>query len=74
MRKNEFPKIIDIVLGISCYIREKAPRRLSAFINQVRWAGKDIFSFPLLTTFFGSAQFQGTYLFFNKFTYCSTGF
>jgi hypothetical protein len=61
MRKNEFPNNIDIVLGISCYVREKAPRRLSAFINQVRWEGKEMFSFPLLTTCFGSAQFQGTY-------------
>jgi hypothetical protein len=74
MRKNEFPKNDEIALGISCYIREKASRRLSAFLNYVQWEGKEIFSIPPLTTFFGSAQCQGTYLFFNKFTYCLTSF
>jgi hypothetical protein len=74
MRKNEFPKNDEIALGISCYIREKAPRRLSAFLNHVRWEGKEIFSIPPLTTFLGSAQFPGTYLFLSKFTYCLTGF
>jgi hypothetical protein len=74
MRKNEFPKNDKIELGFSCYNREKAPRCLPAFLNQVRWGGKEIFSFPHLTTFLDSGQFQGTYLFFNKSTYCLTGF
>jgi hypothetical protein len=56
----EFNPVFKKIAGV-----EKAPQRLSAFINQVRWAGKEIFSSSLLTTFF-----QGTYLFFNKFTYC----
>jgi hypothetical protein len=69
-----FQKNDDIVLGFSCYTREKVPRRLSAFLNQVRWEGKEIFSFPVLTTFLDSAQFQGIYLFLDNFTYCLTRF
>jgi hypothetical protein len=74
MRKNEFPKNDAIVLGFSCYTREKGPRRLSGFFNQVWWEGKEIFSFPLLTTLLNSAQFQGIDLFFNSFPYCLTSF
>jgi hypothetical protein len=46
MRKNELPKNDEIALGISCYIREKAPRRLSAFLNQFTVMGREeIFNF-----------------------------
>ena len=58
MRKNEFPKNDAIVLGFSCYTREKAPRRLSGFFIHVWWEGKEIFSFPLLTTFLNSVRFH----------------
>jgi len=59
MRKNEFPKNDDIVLGFSSYTRVKTPRQLSGFLNQVWWEGKEKFILPLLTTFLNSAQFQG---------------
>jgi hypothetical protein len=49
-------------------------RPLKIVKNQVRWAGKEIIIFQLLTTFLDSAQFQGTYLFYNKFKYLLTGF
>jgi hypothetical protein len=74
IRKNEFSKNDEIVFGISCYTRETASRRLSAFKNQVQWKGNELFSFPFLTTFLDSARFQGTYLFFYNLTYCLNGF
>jgi len=51
MRKNEFPENDEIVLGFSCYTREKAPRRLSVFLKQVRWEGKEIFVFHFCPLF-----------------------
>jgi hypothetical protein len=55
--KNEFAKNNEIVLGISCYT-EKASRRLSAFKNLVRWAGKEKFIFQLLTLFLNLPKFK----------------
>jgi hypothetical protein len=69
-----FQKNDDIVLGFSSYTRVKDPRQLSGVFNQVWWEGKEIISFPLLTTFLNSAQFQGIDLFFNNFPYCLTSF